>query len=192
MIQPARQSLEVLEWLPTKLHSGVSTLHYQELLAKEDNSPARNAEFPLCSLRSDNSSASTLVKVATFGGEIPKRQNFWTASNLELAFYRQLITTCTSGTIQKSRYLDISWQMAPTLQPYLHSNHRHRGSRIQSPSSTKHLRALFQETSKDTQRLDEIRLIHPGWLKYVGMIWKNVTPQSRMAWMEDHDGRRIV
>lgn len=99
MIQPARQSLEVLEWLPTKLHSGVSTLHYQELLAKEDNSPARNAEFPLCSLRSDNSSASTLVKVATFGGEIPKRQNFWTASNLELAFYRQLITTCTSGTI---------------------------------------------------------------------------------------------
>ena len=134
----------------------------------------------LVSLRSDNSSASTLVKVATFGGKIPKRQNFWTASNLELAFYRQLITTCTSGTIQKSRYLDISWQMAPTLQsskipkhaPYLHSNHRHRGSRIQSPSSTKHLRALFQETSKDTQRLDEIRLIHPGWLKYVGILEK--------------------
>ena len=48
MIQPARQSLEVLELLPTKQHSGVSTLHYQELLAKEDNSPAtRHAEFPL-------------------------------------------------------------------------------------------------------------------------------------------------
>lgn len=176
MIQPARQSLEVLEWLPTKLHSGVSTLHYQELLAKEDNSPAtRNAEFPLWGLRSDNSSASKLVKVATFEGktqnaktsELPPIFNWLLQAKITLHFWNY-------PKIKISRYLLTDGSNPPIQQdplPYLHSNHRHCGCWIQSPSSTKHLRALFQETSKDTQRLAkqeidlkhvETRLIYPG------------------------------
>ena len=166
------------------------TIHLPEML----NFPC--VVFEVTTLRQ-----GTLVKVATFGGKIPKRQNFWTASNLELGFYRQLITTCTSGTIQKSRYLDISWQMAPTppiqqdpnpSSPTCIATTDTVAAGSQSPSSTKHLRALFQER----------RRIRSAWTKSDWSIlvgwnmlasWrKNVTPQSRMAWMEDHDGRRIV
>ncbi len=169
MIQPARQSLEVLELLPTKQHSGVSTLHYQELLAKEDNSPAtRHAEFPLWGLRSDN------VWRANWSGlpflrENPKHKNFCLASVLNWFFTGQdhlAFLEISKNHVDISISLDTLTAPIP-CQPYLHSNHRHCGSGIQSPSSTKHLRALFQETSKDTQRLapeiNNWNMLKPDW-----------------------------